>query len=196
MRLHSQTHTRTHFRVKVCSYSQHPGFLFGVSVRRERRTKDRVRGRRNGALRRRYIAPREQRMRSFRESGHRHSAWIVHARTKGENYPSRFLWWTMTTIDDQFYLFLGYFFRSFNFSSSSFLSLPLFLFARVNCSSGSHSNVLIFLHLLLFPFYASRYLHRDILRRYLRCNDYRFVILLRSVLSEDNDYYRKTVTED
>lgn len=30
-RLHSQTYTRAYFRIKVCSYSQHPGFLFGVA---------------------------------------------------------------------------------------------------------------------------------------------------------------------
>lgn len=88
MRLHSQTYAHA----RVFSYKSMQLFPASrVSLWRGaeggRRTKDRIRGRRNGTLRRRYIAPREQRMRSFRESGHRHRACIL--RAKGENYPSR-----------------------------------------------------------------------------------------------------------
>lgn len=86
-----------------------------------------------GVLRRRYIASREQRMRSFRESGHRHSAPESCARAKGENYPSRVSLvrddYERSMINSTFFFFFAqlFFFRSSDFSSSPFLSPSLFI---------------------------------------------------------------------
>lgn len=134
MRLHSQTYTNTltHFRIKVCSYSQHPGFLFGVSVWRKRRMADRARGRwRRGPPKEIYRHRESNEWDPSENSGHRHSLRVVNARAKGEKTtPVGFLSWAMTTIDDQFYLsfpFSWFFSFFWHFSPSPFLFPSLFI---------------------------------------------------------------------
>lgn len=134
----------------------------------------------DGALRRRYIAPREQRMRSFRESGHRHSAWIVHARAwararRVRTTPVGFLWCAMTTIDDQFYLFffffsLSYFFRFSDFSSLFFLSPSLFIRAGKLLVGIAFQCVNFFT-----PTFVSFFMLWNIYTA-ISCSDYRFVL--------------------
>lgn len=106
----THTHTRTH-----------PEFLVGITrvkeedERKDRREteekrEDRERKRRAEGEGAKEIYSTVQRMRSFRESGHRHSARNAH---EGWELPRSVFWCAMTTNDRRSFLpfFIGYFFR-------------------------------------------------------------------------------------